>query len=128
MPLSSLERAKVRHYLGYGVLFISEDPDSSKLESAMDVLDTRTDSLTLVQSPLVSSPPGILARLDDLEQKLLQSHNRRKASEVGSIVLNTRELLDLRDEQNRARLDLARILGVMPMPASNSYGGNYVGV
>lgn len=126
MPLSGTERAKIRHYLGYGVLYLTEDPTNVRLESAMYTLDSRPDALALVQGLITDTPPGILARLDDLEAKLLNAHSRKKAARVGSIELNKNELCDLRGEMARARADLSNMLEV---PIYSSAGGsNYVGV
>lgn len=127
MPLSGTERAKIRHYLGYGVLYLTEDPTNVRLESAMYTLDSRPDALALVQGLITDTPPGILARLDDLEAKLLNAHSRKKAAKVGSIVLNERELCDLRGEMDRARMDLSNMLEV-PLGNGRAQGGNYVGL
>lgn len=126
MPLTGPERAKIRFYLGYSAMATHVDPDLIDIENAMDTIDLQPDDLVLIQAPTT----GILARLDSAEAALLDARKRIKASKVGSIELNSSEICQLRSEQDRARLDLAGILGVenLKSKAGTRRGGNYVGI
>lgn len=125
MALTGDERSKIRFYLGYPALSVNIDPSSFDIESAMDAVDTRPNDLTRIQAANI----GLLARLDSAEQSLLEARKRIKASKVGSIALNGREICQLTDEQNRARMDLAQFLGVANRKGVAVGGGsNYVGI
>lgn len=123
MALTGLERSKIRFNLGYPALSVLIDPSSLDIESAMDSVDTRVNDLILIQAV----GTGLIARLDSVEQSLLEARNRLKASQVGSITLNPREVEQLKSEQDRARNDLALLLGVTNRRGQHGTD-NYVGI
>ena len=108
MPLSETDRTKIRMYMGWSPLFF---PTNVALENAMNAVDELPEVLTLIQNAIGDSPPGIIASLEDIEAKIVGSHNRLKADEVGSIVLNRQELKQLYREGKRITSKLAVLLG-----------------
>lgn len=112
MPLTSAQVAKVKYYLGYSVQNDGSDDAKNRLNSAIAAVGLDAEMTALITNPLNSTPPGVLARLDDIEAKLLASHSRLKASKVGSIELNASEVEMLRGEGRRAAVALASLIGV----------------
>lgn len=109
MALTQSERAKIRMYLGWSSRFLQIDV---ALEQAMNAVDTLVDTLPLIQNPIDGTPPGFIAVLESIDAKILAAHNRLKADEVGSIVLNREELKQLYREGARITSRLATLLGV----------------
>lgn len=109
MALTPTQRADVRRYLGWSARFHQFD---SRLEQAMNALDTEPEHEAQITNPLTGTPPGILAALEDIDSKLTAAHSRLKADKVGSILLNRREMRQLYREGRRHTRRLAAILGV----------------
>lgn len=94
-------------YLGWAFGFADRD---SHLEQSFNGLETKPDEELLITDTLANG--GILASLADIDSKIVLSHKRLKADNVGSIQLNRREVYDLCREGNRFVARLARLLGV----------------
>lgn len=114
MPLTSAQIVSIRHYLGYDTRMLNTDPAQYYVQSAIEYLNdpSKTADLALVTNPITGTPPGLLARLYDIETKLLSAHNRIKALQVGSIKLQPREIAMLRSEGRRAVNGLSTLIGV----------------
>ena len=131
MALTETERAQIRMYLGWSARFHQEDV---ALEQAMNAVDTKADTLALIQNAIDGDPPGLIAAMEDVDAKIITAHGRLKADTVGSIELNREELRQLYREGKRLTSRLARMLGVevisdmwsgrLPKVRS-SHAGNY---
>ena len=108
MALSEAEKAKIRMYMGWSPRFFQTDV---ALEQAMKAVDELPEVLTLIQNGIGDSPPGVIASLEDIDVKIVASHKRLKADEVGSIKLNRREQKQLYKEGKRLVSRLATLLG-----------------
>lgn len=108
MPFTEIDKTKIRMYMGWTPLFF---PTSVALENAMNAVDELPEVLLLIQNAIGDSPPGIIASLEGIEAKIVAAHNRLKADEVGSIVLNRQELKQLYREGKRITSKLAVLLG-----------------
>ena len=96
MPvLDSVERAKVRQYLGWSGRWAQFD---SALARAFSALEAQTDETDLVRANL--------AELERIDTALTAAESRLKADQVGTIKLNRGELTSL---CNRGRLFVGRI-------------------
>lgn len=128
MALTEAQRLQVRLFLGWQDGFGQFD---SRLEQALNHVNSRPELEALVTNALTGDPPGLLACLQDIDTKLRASHSRNKASVVGSITLNPAEIQRLRSEGSRFVGRLAAIIGVEvrhnPFSSSASAGGNFVG-
>lgn len=109
MALTSTQKAEVRYYAGWSARFHQFD---SQLEQAMLALATEPESELLITQGLTASPPGLIAALKDVDEKLAAAHARLKADEVGTIKLNRAEVQQLRAEGRRFVGRLCSILGV----------------
>lgn len=129
MALSATQKAQCRQYLGWSFGFNDRD---SHLEQSFSGLATKPDEELLLTDTLENG--GIILSLIDIDKKLVLAHKRRKATNVGDIKLNAKELRDLRSEGNRFVGRLARLLGVEVrdgggfsdgLPSSRTMGGGY---
>lgn len=139
MALTAAQTVSIRHYLGYDTRMLNTDPSQYIVQSAIEYLNQtgKEEDLALVTNGLTDSPPGLLARLYDIETKLLSAHNRIKAVQVGSIKLQPQEIAMLRSEGRRAVNGLATLIGVPVArdvfsdlggaPVSGSTTSNWVG-
>lgn len=114
MALTAAQKVSIRHYLGYDTRMLNTDASQYIVQSSIEYLDdpSKTEDLALVTNALTDSPPGLLARLYDIETKLLSAHNRIKALQVGSIKLQPAEIAMLRSEGRRAVNGLSTLIGV----------------
>ena len=101
MALTDQQKADVRNALGWSARFHQFD---SRLEQAMSALATEPEHEQQVID--------LLADVASMKTKLTDSHNRLKASKVGSIDLNPMEVQWLRKEGARFCNEIASILGV----------------
>lgn len=104
MSFDATQKANIRFYLGYQDQF--RDVNTS-LESQMSAGAISAEAVTIVV--------GILASLAQVDADLIAARKRLKASKVGSIMLNSRELDMLKGEGGRFVGRLASIFGVRPL-------------
>lgn len=109
MALTEAERNQVHMYLGWSGRWAQFDGD---LTRALNAADMDADSLVFIRAQLDE-----LVRLDT---SLTAAESRLKASVVGSITLNDRELDRLRGRARQAVGRLATHLGVEVR--SDAYG------
>jgi hypothetical protein len=79
---------------------------------SMRAIQTTPETELLVTNPMSTTPPGLLALLQDIDNKILNAHGRLRASKVGSIELNPVEIHMLRAEGRRLVGRLCALLGV----------------
>lgn len=101
MAFTDTEKTLIREYLGWGARFGQTD---SALEGAMSAVEAQPSDETRARAHLTE-----LARIDTA---IAASENRLKASVVGSITLNARELSQLRSRGKERVGRLARLFGV----------------
>jgi hypothetical protein len=129
MALTAAQRTQIRLVTGWQDGFGQFD---SRLEQAMNYVDSRPEMLALLQNAIDGTPPGLLASIAAIDVKLLGAHTRMKALAAGSLTLNPAELQQLRSEGRRFVGRLCSILGV---ESRHDYfsgslpreGGNWVG-
>lgn len=109
MGLTDAQKSAVRFRLGWSERFFQFD---SRLEQAMSALDTKPEAVALVTNPLGGSPPGLLAQIDDVDARIVDSFKRVRASKVANVELNPREVAQLRDLGRMYVKRLASLLGV----------------
>ena len=97
------EKAQIRFYLGFQDQF--RDVNTT-LESQM-----RPDAIS---DPARTIVRGVILSLQDIDSKLVNGHKRLKASVVGSITLNAKEISMLRSEGRRFVMRLVSVFGVTP--------------
>lgn len=114
MPLTQAQAVSIRHYLGYDTMLLNTDASQYLVQGAIDQLNQagKEEDLALVTNPLTANPPGLLARLYDIEAKLLKAHSRIRALRIGSIHLQPQEIAMLRSEGRRAVNGLSTLIGV----------------
>lgn len=102
MSLTATQRGQIRLYIGWSARFYQTD---SRLEQAMNGMDTRPEETLLILSELT--------RLIAVDAKLDDAANRFKAHKVGSIELQgDMELGLLRSQGRQAAGRMASLLGV----------------
>jgi hypothetical protein len=101
--LTAAQKAKVRTYLGWSAQYAQTD---HALEGAFDGLATQPEHEALVIA--------LIADIDGIKTKLLDSHKRLKAVKVGSIELDgmRTEIAGLRWEGARLTGEMSAIMGV----------------
>lgn len=103
-PFTTVQRAKVRWYLGWSSRFFQSD---SRLEQAMNAVDNETEDAT--RDLIIAN----LTALDDLNTRIVDAYGRLKALKVGSIDLPSHgEIGMLRSEGRRLGGQIAATLGV----------------
>lgn len=109
--LTETERAQIRKYLGWPARWRQQRPDLDLSMNAIDMAseDDRTE-LRLA-----------LAGCIDIDARLTDALLRNKASQVGSITLNPREIGYLRAEGRRHAARIASTLGIWIM--SDAFSG-----
>lgn len=107
------ERARIRQLLGWEARYLQFD---TRLESAMDAINQNSPAdQTIIRS--------ILTQLTALDTKLVSAQVKFGVDRVGSIWLNTSNMLGLlKSEARRLVVSLGAILGVEVR--SNYYGGS----
>ena len=112
MALSPAERALVRTYLGWSARFHQMD---SALEQAMNALDQDSDSLALVQTPVT----GFLARIADVDAKLLGADTTLLVSAAGTVALDpARQVALLR---SKGRMFVGRLAALLGVPVREDF-------
>ena len=101
MAWSPDERLKVRLYTGWSDRFLQDD---SALERALDAVNGRTETETLVRS--------ILTQCETVDAEIVSSRLRYQASKVGDLILNAREQEQLRSTGRQLSGRLCQIFGV----------------
>lgn len=101
MALTEDQKYKVRLYLGWSERFHQFD---SELEQAMSALETRASA----EAGVIS----MLAECERIDTAITAAEKRLKASEMGPIALNGREIDQLRDRGRQFVGRIASILGV----------------
>lgn len=112
MALTTAQRADVRFFCGWSARFRQVD---SALEQAMNALDEDAATLALftnILAPLDGSPPGLIACCRDAMAQLRLAMKRKKATQVGTIVLNPQELENIRELGRQYAKQMCSILGV----------------
>lgn len=114
MALTAAQEAQIRHYLGYDMKQLNTDPYQYAITSAIRELNEvgREEQLALVTNELTDSPPGLLARIYDIQTKLVASLENLDATKLGTIELNPAQIGLLRSEGRRAVVELANLIGV----------------
>lgn len=107
--LTEAQQASIRFYTGYTGRFRQFD---TRLDQSMRAIQTTPETEALVTNALTTTPPGLLALLQDIDNKLTAAHGRLRASKVGSIELNSSEIFMLRAEGRRHVGRLCALLGV----------------
>lgn len=113
MALTSLQQNKIVQLLGYGGKTLQ--PGSVIYNK---ILNDRLQSLPVDAEELVLS---YLESVQGIETQLLKAQKRLIAEKVGDIVLNKRELEDLRRERKRVSREMAVLLDI---PYQGSDGVN----
>jgi hypothetical protein len=101
----------------------------------MNGVDSSPETEALITNPITATPPGLLADIAAAQVLIDGAIRRLKASKVGSIELNGREIEQLRDIGRTRIHRLCSLLGVAlredyfastPAPGRDG-GGNYIG-
>jgi hypothetical protein len=108
------QKSSIRFYLGYQDQFRQIN---TSLESQLNDGGLSDTATTIVV--------GILASLAATDAELVNAHKRMKASKVGSIMLNEKELSMLRSEGRRFVRRLASVFGITPR--NDVYGDGMAG-
>ena len=126
-PLTTEEKAKILRYLRYpdweslAQSFMLGFPSEGQPEFLVRLAFDRIapESLDLIRKDV--------CELDRIEQQFSEARERFRASKLGELVLNEKEIMMLEREDRRWRKKLADDLGVYQNPWSNEnmeYGGN----
>jgi len=121
MALTSGELEKIKRHLGYSNLTLGALPYVGDVP--VNTFIVMRDSLSLEGEKEIRD--NILPRLDQLEADLYTQRSRRKASKVGSIVLNQNEIADLLSTRD---FFLARLETVTGIKRRDVRGGNTIEV
>lgn len=139
MALTAAQRADIRFLCGWSARFRQTD---TALEMSLNALDMDPETLLLFTNSAVANPPGLIALARGVLTQIATATKRLKASKVGSIELNSREMDQLRDLGRQYTAQMCSILGVprrndvfsMSGPTamasfdgSEYGGGNYIG-
>lgn len=115
------QRHAIRFFAGYSEGFTNF---YSRVEQAMSRIEENyPGAFARITNPIDGTPPGILARLEQLRTDIFAARGRFKASVVGSITLNAGELQQLRSLGGELAAELCQILGIRRARNVFSVGG-----
>ena len=114
MALTSAQKAQIRELLGWSAMSVDDGP-GYRLDSSMIAIANRPDE----EARIVDA----LEKCDALTVRIEGAYDRLKASAVGSITLNPREIAILKSEGRRQTKIIAALLGVEIRPGALFGGG-----
>lgn len=112
MPLfTEDQKSAIRHYCGYTVGY-HNDVWVAVNGGIANVERNDAYAYTHIVAPLTDTPPGILAKLEQIETDLFTARGRFKANVVGPITLNRGEPAQLANEGRRLASKLCQFIGI----------------
>lgn len=112
MSWSEADRALLRHYLGFGALFLQAD---SRLEAALSAVQSVADGGTRPDDSTERLIRGWLAALERIERRLRELWAEAEALKVDDLGVDPyRGLALVRSEGRRLVSNIARALGTAP--------------
>lgn len=109
MAFTAAQKSDVRFFCGWPARFHQAD---NALERAINAISVDPTEEALFTNAITGTPPGLLALARDVQAQIKLSTKRMKASKVGSIELNARELEQLREVGRGYTAQMCSILGV----------------
>ncbi len=110
MSYSESDRVKLRHYVGFGAIFLQADP---RLESAISATQSIADGGTRPDASTETYIKSLVTDLDALEARMKTKWTAPEAGTVDEIGVDfARGLATLRFEGRRLCNSLARMLGM----------------
>lgn len=126
---TELERAKIRHYLGFSAIFLQADP---RLENAMTTVLAIADGGTRADSSTQTQIQGWITDLETVETNLKNLWNKSLALKVDVIQIDpVRGMMMLRAEGRRIVTNIATALATKPRrdvfsaSQTNPYGDSF---
>jgi hypothetical protein len=126
LPLTDLEKAKVKKHLGYPVVNTAAGM-SFGIPIPLQTLFIVDSAVTFILEAVVPDVRNILNVMDGIEQKMVDGQDFLPASKVDDISVRPDHIERLEDEFARWGWRLANLIGAFPYPLSPRYKGRSTG-